>query len=478
MAVFPISGRAALAQIARYEAAFTQAAAAATTRLASGRSVTSAAQNPVAITTEISMRAQQSATGIYLRQSQQAASTAGSVAAGLTSASAVLTQLRAAVAGLDSANPASVSATQAKVAALTAELNRIAGTATTATGQRLLDGSLASNPLSFRVAATGTTADIVSLSPLSVAAAALGTAGVKLGDIDFGRVAVPATPGTPAIPAQPGNMVTNSSAATDLSGWTLNTSSNVTMTRVTGQTVPDGGTTAAEITSTGANNLTLSISLNSPNTKIVAGQQYTVSAWVRDVNTNYVTTAMKVVNTSGSTPVTYSGIYPTTNPDKGWHQISMTFTADRNGSADTVARIEFQGNATFKLQFAGFQMTDPSGGGIPAVPSTPGTPAVAPATTQSDALAAIDAAQATLSSQIAAATAVTTAMTIRTDAISRQASQSVTALDRLVNVNTAMESALLARDQIRASSAASLFAQTKSLHAAIVSQLLSASGLR
>lgn len=179
-------------RIANYQAQAQQAVDASMARIASGRRFNSFAEDPVSATMEISLRTQQSAAGIYLRSTQDAGAAADAASSGLQSASDILTQLRTDVLGLNTSDPNSVSAVQQNVAALNAELTRLSQTTTTANGTNLLDGSIASTPLTFKVAATGTASDDVQLTAISVDASQLGSSSLKLNAIDF-TAATPTT---------------------------------------------------------------------------------------------------------------------------------------------------------------------------------------------------------------------------------------------------------------------------------------------
>ncbi|MFF5079904.1 flagellin [Actinoplanes sp. NPDC000266] len=172
-------------RIARYQAEALQAVERSSARIASGRRFTSFAEDTVAATREISLRAQQGATAIYLRAAQDAGSAAEAAADGLRSASDILGELRNAVLALNTADPSSVTATQHTVTQLTEELTRLSTSTTTVAGKNLLDGSIASTPLAFRVGASGSASDEVQLTAISVAADQLGSAALKLNAIDF-----------------------------------------------------------------------------------------------------------------------------------------------------------------------------------------------------------------------------------------------------------------------------------------------------
>lgn len=159
-------------------------------RIASGRSFTGFSDDPVAATKEISLRTQQSAGTFYLTSTQDAMAAADTASSGLQSASDILTQLRSDVLALDTSDPNSVTATQDNVAALNAELATIAQSTTTADGTKLLDGSIASTPLRFTVAAGGTTADQAQLAAIGVDPTQLGSGTLSLSAIDV-------TAGTP-----------------------------------------------------------------------------------------------------------------------------------------------------------------------------------------------------------------------------------------------------------------------------------------
>ncbi|XVV11896.1 flagellin [Actinoplanes sp. CA-131856] len=177
-------------RIARYQAEAWQAVERSSARIASGRRFTSFAEDTVAATREISLRAQQGATAIHLRAAQDAGSAAEAAASGLRSASDILGDLRNAVLALNTADPTSVTATQNTVTQLTDELTRLSTSTTTVAGKSLLDGSIASTPLTFRVGSSGSASDEVQLTAISVAADQLGSATLKLNAIDF-------TTGTP-----------------------------------------------------------------------------------------------------------------------------------------------------------------------------------------------------------------------------------------------------------------------------------------
>jgi flagellin-like hook-associated protein FlgL len=172
-------------RIAGYQAQALQAVDKSSARLAANRSFTSFAEDSVAATREISLRAQQGAAGAYLRATQDAAAAADAAAAGLQTASDILVELRTAVLALDTLDPDSVTAAQQTITQLTGELTRIGATTTTVGGKNLLDGSIASTPLSFTVAASGSASDQVDLTAIAVNAAQLGSASLKLNAIDF-----------------------------------------------------------------------------------------------------------------------------------------------------------------------------------------------------------------------------------------------------------------------------------------------------
>jgi len=172
-------------RIASYQAQAQQAVDLSRARIASGRRFTSFAEDPAAATREISLRSQQGAAAVYLRTTQDAAAAADAASTGLQTASDILTELRNDVLAMDTADPSSVSAVQQNVASLTAELTRIGQTTTTADGKNLLDGSIASTPLTFKVAASGSASDDVQLTAISVEASQLGSGALKLDAIDF-----------------------------------------------------------------------------------------------------------------------------------------------------------------------------------------------------------------------------------------------------------------------------------------------------
>jgi flagellin len=178
-------------RIARYHAQALSAVEKSTARLAADRRFTSFAEDPVAATREISLRAQQGAVGVHLRATQDAVAAADAASEGLQSASDILLELRTAVLALDTSDPDSVTAVQQTMTQLTAELTRI-GETTAMGGKNLLDGSIASTPLSFRIAASGTASDEVGLTAIAVDAAQLGSSSLKLDAIDF-TAGVPTT---------------------------------------------------------------------------------------------------------------------------------------------------------------------------------------------------------------------------------------------------------------------------------------------
>jgi flagellin-like hook-associated protein FlgL len=185
MSINAISG-AALTQIARYQAENMRVATTSAARLAAGRRFLTAAEDPAAATTEISMRAQRGADAIYLSSAKSANSTASAAADGLQSAGEVLAQLRSAVEGLDEGNAASATSVQVTVAALLGELDRLSKSTTDAAGHKLLDGSITTTGLSFRVARSGSTSDTVTVTAASIASASLGSSsGLALSAIDF-----------------------------------------------------------------------------------------------------------------------------------------------------------------------------------------------------------------------------------------------------------------------------------------------------
>ncbi|MET0414763.1 MAG: flagellin [Actinoplanes sp.] len=174
-------------RLARYWAEASQAADASTARIASGRRFTTFAEDPVAATKEISLRAQQSSSAIYLRATQAAAAAADAASDGLRSASEILLEMRNAVVGLDTSNDDSKHAVQQTVAQLNDALTRIAQTTTTIGGTKLLDGSIDSTALSFTVDATGSAP--ANLTAISVDASELGIdGGLQLGTINFTAV--------------------------------------------------------------------------------------------------------------------------------------------------------------------------------------------------------------------------------------------------------------------------------------------------
>ncbi|WIN00514.1 flagellin [Actinoplanes oblitus] len=179
------TGSSTAMRIAAYQAQALMAVDQSTARIASSRRFTSFAEDSVAATVEISLRTQRGAATLYLRATQDAVTTADAASAGLQTASDLLIELRNDVLALNAADPASVSAVQEQVDTLTAELTRISATTTAADGTKLLDGSIASTPLSFKVAGTGSASDDVQLTAIAVDAAHLGTGPLKLDSIDF-----------------------------------------------------------------------------------------------------------------------------------------------------------------------------------------------------------------------------------------------------------------------------------------------------
>ena len=181
-------------RIARYQAQAVQAADQSSARLAAGRRFTSFAEDPVAATTEVSLRAQQGAAGRYLRTTQDAAAAADAASEGLRTVSDILIELRNAVLALDAADSSSAIAVQHTVAQLTAQLTRIGETTTTVGGKNLLDGSIVSTPLAFTITAGGSSSAVVQLTAIAVDAAQLGSGSLKLAAIDF-TAGVPTTAG-------------------------------------------------------------------------------------------------------------------------------------------------------------------------------------------------------------------------------------------------------------------------------------------
>ena len=179
------AGSATAMRIARYQAQALVAVEKSAARISADRRFTSFAEDSVAATKEVSLRAQQGAVGIYLRSTQDAAAAADAASAGLQSASDILLDLRNAVLALDAADSGSVAAVQQTVTELTAELTRIGDTTTTVGGKNLLDGSIALTPLSFKVAASGGASDEVQLTAIAVDASVLGSGSLKLDAIDF-----------------------------------------------------------------------------------------------------------------------------------------------------------------------------------------------------------------------------------------------------------------------------------------------------
>jgi flagellin len=177
-------------RLARYQAQALQAIDASSARIASDRRFTTFAEDTVSATREVSLRAQQGATALYLRTTQDAAAAADAASSGLQSASDILIELRNAVVGLNDSDPEVVTATQRTVDQLTKELTRIGETTTAAGGKNLLDGSIASTPLTFKVASTSTASNEVGLTAIAVDAAQLGSNTLKLDEISF-------TSGTP-----------------------------------------------------------------------------------------------------------------------------------------------------------------------------------------------------------------------------------------------------------------------------------------
>jgi flagellin len=176
---------AAAMRIAVYQDQAVQAVDRSAARIATGRRFLSFADDSVAATREISLRAQQGAVGIYLRATQDAGTAADTASAGLQSASDLLIQLRNAVLALDPSDSAATTATQKTVTQLTTELTRIGKTTTAAGGKNLLDGSITATPLSFTVAAGGSAADEIQLTAINLDAAQLGSASLTLDAIDF-----------------------------------------------------------------------------------------------------------------------------------------------------------------------------------------------------------------------------------------------------------------------------------------------------
>jgi flagellin len=104
---------------------------------------------------------------------------------------------------------------------------------------------------------------------------------------------------------------------------------------------------------------------------------------------------------------------------------------------------------------------------LDAIDFTAGTP-----TAQSDALAAIDAAQAAVTDSLASTGAVSSAMSFNADAIGQQISGLNTGLDNLVDVDAAQESVTLTAAQIREQFAAAMLAQANTLQLSMMQQLL------
>lgn len=155
--------------------------------------------------------------------------------------------------------------------------------------------------------------------------------------------------------AAPVDLVVNSSGISDTSGWSAGSEAGpIAVSRVSGLAGPFAGSTALQFSRSGGSGGWAEAlgALHAPSTGLVAGKQYTMQAWVRDVNDSGAEVGILLANGNYNDQPSSANVYLSL-PDAGWHQLTKTFTATANGSADTGFYLGLPTSGAFTIQVAG-----------------------------------------------------------------------------------------------------------------------------
>jgi hypothetical protein len=152
--------------------------------------------------------------------------------------------------------------------------------------------------------------------------------------------------------ATPSNLVTNPSAATNVTGGTANNDvATTTPTQVTGLTphANSTSTTAFGMTGTTSNAYSYLLDLITNYAAIVTGSSYTISAWV-NLTTGSGSVGIKIANASNAGTISADNKYITYAAGSGWQQITYTTTATSNGTSGIGVFVDLPKNTTFTAQ--------------------------------------------------------------------------------------------------------------------------------
>jgi hypothetical protein len=160
------------------------------------------------------------------------------------------------------------------------------------------------------------------------------------------------------------NLITNPSAGTDLTGWTIASSAapaTRTLTRNTGQSGPFTGTTTIDLQSSTTAAATWAYAIagvTSPATTITANRTYLLSAWVRDRNASGNPLTVQLANPSWSNRPSAQA-YELGYADSSWHRAEFVFTTTTAAAADTGVYLGLPRTGVQpRYEFANVRLTD------------------------------------------------------------------------------------------------------------------------
>jgi beta-glucanase (GH16 family) len=182
-------------------------------------------------------------------------------------------------------------------------------------------------------------ATLVALAGLTVTASATFASGTWSSQSDVRWVAGP-------------NSVINSSMATDTSGWAgWSDAGPVEISRITGLTGRFAGSTGLQITREATNGTWGEVlgDLKTPESYFKPGSTYRMSVWVRDLDASNQTVGMLIANGNYIHRPSDDSVYLRIKDTK-WHQLTKTFVATNEASADTKFYLGLSGYGKINIQ--------------------------------------------------------------------------------------------------------------------------------
>ena len=175
------------------------------------------------------------------------------------------------------------------------------------------------------------------------------------------------------------NDVTNSAMATDTAGWAgWSDAGPVQVSRVDGVDGRFAGSTALQVTRTATDGTWGEVlgDLSAPDSYFKVGTTYRMSVWVRDL-TGSGNFGMLIANGNYIHRPSDDSVY-TTFHDSKWHQLSKTFVATQQASADTKFYLGLPSKGQVNMQMTGAQVVSLTPAAATATTTPAPTTSVAP----------------------------------------------------------------------------------------------------